>query len=156
MDWQLVIAGYAAILSTFLAAIRVLEFRRDRPRLKLALSFGTGPGGIEKVGPDEVLQVTALNCGQWPIGVAALGLGLSTGAWIPAERYLDGTGATVIPGILGPQEHAAQLHPLGTFEDMLRENDWRLTELVVRLTDGRTVKQKLPARWRRLGHWEPG
>lgn len=150
--WPTIIAAYAAILSTALLVLRLLEYRRDRPRLRLSISPGMVMGSIPgAAGSDNIIQVTATNAGLRSIGVSSLNLELTNGRHIPLLEYLP-TGASVrLPAVLQPQQQATMWLDAPSARERLHNDGARLEAILEHLADGSTQRQPVPGIWRTFG-----
>ena len=152
MDWQVAIAAWGAILSTFLVVVRFLEFRRDRIGLTLSVATALAAGSAElALGTDKVLTASVVNSGSRPVGVSSLGLALTGGNYIPfVERFPTGD-CKPLPGVLGPQEKSTYWLNYDSLVRQLRNEGLRIRQVMVFLADGRTMKQDVPKAFRVLG-----
>ena len=95
-----VLAIWGAILSTILAALRLSEFLRDKPCLKVWGSYGYGWHQHEPHYRPHVL-LTAVNIGKRPVSITEVELQLSRGKRVPAVPPPDWTGGLPVKLVEG-------------------------------------------------------
>jgi hypothetical protein len=87
IDWKLVVAAYAAVVSTLIAFWQVYLGFRDRSRLKVSAHYGKShPADVGLNSPEEEFVVIGVvNDGRRPVTVVSAGIGLSDGREIIVE-----------------------------------------------------------------------
>ncbi len=77
MSWTLVLAIWGAILSTALAVLKALEYRKDRANIKVTVmgNYKVVPIG-EAYGNKPLVMITAANKGRRPVALAGAALKL--------------------------------------------------------------------------------
>lgn len=152
MDWSLVIAAYAAIVSTIVLLIQLGQFVREGDRLSVSVSTGLIVGPMEhQLGTDRVVQVKVASNGGRPIGVSSLGLRVTGGKWIPLMEHLPLAGSKTLPAVLARGEFATYWLDHKLLERELRQTGLRLTHAVAQLTDGSEHAEAVGDFWRKLG-----
>lgn len=88
MTFAEILAVYGAVLSTILASLKLLEYLRDRVRIKVTVTYNQkvvpmyDPDGIHSDTFDKsppLIVVTAVNIGRRPITIKKAGLMLPSG-----------------------------------------------------------------------------
>ena len=120
--------------------------------LKLLISTGIPVGFAETaMGTDHIVQVTAINTGDRPLGVNSLGLLLSDGRYIPAIETLPTPTNVRLPAVLQPQKSATTWLRHDALRDTLVQEGVRLDAILAHMVDGTTRRESIPDGWRRLG-----
>ena len=94
MDTAIIIAGYAAIISTIGAAWQLRQWTASRLAMKTEAGFAYGGGPP----PKEMIAVSIANTGPNAVTVHEAGLKFPDGATLP---YLSG--AMGVPGTMFPK-----------------------------------------------------
>lgn len=75
MNWTLVLALWASILSTILAVVKILEYRKDRLHIKVTVKGNYRIVPITKAyGNRPLVVITAANRGRRPVTLLKAGL----------------------------------------------------------------------------------
>lgn len=126
------------------------------PDLKLLIASGVAMGAAaEWMGTDHIVQVTAVNTSDRPIGVDSVGLSLSDGRYIPVFESLPSPQNIRLPAILQPQQKASTWLKHDGLRDTLKDEGVRIEALLAMMADGSTRRQPVPEDWRKLGNRKP-
>ncbi len=144
-----------AIAEALSSPVAQLATPSQPPDLKLLISTGIPVGMAEKImGTDHVIQLTAVNTSDRPLGVSSLGLGLSDGRYIPAIETLPTEGNVKLSAVLQPQQTATVWLDHGSTRDTLAREGVRIKEVVANMADGTRRREAVPDDWRKLGEPE--
>lgn len=122
------------------------------PDLKLLISTGIPVGAAETyMGTDHIIQVSAVNTGERPLGVSSLGLSLTNGKYIPMLETMPTTDNVRLPAILKPQQTATMWLRYDHTQQALAEMGVGIDAILAHLVDGTTRRERVPDDWRDLG-----
>ena len=137
----LITAGYAAIVSTIIAAVQVANFRRDRPKLNIAVRRNMAIAGDPAAEGMTFTMVKVSNAGRRPVTITQIG-----------ELHLQNTGAfygDIVPPV--PCELTEGQYALAKVDEKIVNHD-RIRCFYVWDATGRLYRQN-HARLHRRIYW---
>jgi hypothetical protein len=120
--------------------------------LKLLISTGIPVGGAEALyrGSDHVVEVTAVNTSDRPLGVSSVGLELENHRWLPGTNPSPSVESKALPAVLAPQEHASVWWDYTALREVLDEEGVQISSIIANVRDGTKRRQPVPDDWRSL------
>lgn len=126
---------------------------KEQPEdVKLLISTGIPVGGAEALyrGSDHIVEVTAVNTSDHPIGLSSVGLELENRRWLPGTNASPSVESRGLPAILAPQEQASVWWDYSALREALDEQGSGISSIIANMRDGTKRRQVVPPDWRSL------